>query len=88
MSDTAAGIAALAKGDIVDLLIPYRGTPPGETAYVSFPTYRNSWSDIEADNQARIVVRYNDSHAYIESSSVFVGLPLTVNVQDFFRKDR
>lgn len=26
--------------------------------------------------------------SYIEASSVFVGLPLTVNVQDFFRKER
>lgn len=34
VADTAAGIASLAKGDVVDLTIPYRGTPPSETALV------------------------------------------------------
>lgn len=43
--------------------------------------------------QARIVMRYKRagsdvSMTYIDASSVFVGLPLTVNVQDFFRKER
>lgn len=35
VAETAIGIARLAKGDEVDLTIPYRGIPPNEIAHVS-----------------------------------------------------
>ena len=43
--------------------------------------------------QCRIRIKYTSSadelqREYVDVQSVFTGLPLTVNVQDFFRPDR
>jgi hypothetical protein len=44
------------------------------------------------DKQAQIVISYStpagETRDYVNVLSVFVGLPLTVNVQDFFRAKR
>lgn len=97
VSDTIAGISSLEANETVDLVIPYRGTSPSETAQVNFALLPH-WKGIHGrllTTQARIVMRYeNAAHgapaprSYISTQSVFTGLPLTVNVQDFFRRNK
>nr|XP_019014675.1 uncharacterized protein I206_00759 [Kwoniella pini CBS 10737]OCF53456.1 hypothetical protein I206_00759 [Kwoniella pini CBS 10737] len=60
------------SGGEVVISIPYAGVPQGEYA------------------KAQITIQYDTSSSsrdWIDSQVVFMGLPLTVNVQDFFRPD-
>nr|XP_019048846.1 hypothetical protein I302_02625 [Kwoniella bestiolae CBS 10118]OCF27776.1 hypothetical protein I302_02625 [Kwoniella bestiolae CBS 10118] len=60
-----------AQGDR-EISIPYAGIPQGEYA------------------KAQIIIQYDTSagsREWIDNQVVFMGLPLTVNVQDFFRPD-
>ncbi|WWD09044.1 hypothetical protein V865_007164 [Kwoniella europaea PYCC6329] len=71
------GTGLIEIGDIsaeedVEITIPYAGIPQGEYA------------------KAQIIIQYDTSSGsreWIDSQVVFMGLPLTVNVQDFFRPD-
>ncbi|KAK8845493.1 hypothetical protein IAR55_006206 [Kwoniella newhampshirensis] len=71
--DNETGFVALgviAEGSTLHVTIPYTGVPQAEYA------------------KAQIIVHYDGLTGYrewIDTQSVFMGLPLTVNVQDFFR---
>ncbi|WRT63733.1 uncharacterized protein IL334_000656 [Kwoniella shivajii] len=65
-------IGDLDPGEDVDIAIPYTGIPQGEYA------------------KAQIVLQYETSSGpreWIDTQVIFMGLPLTVNVQDFFRPE-
>nr|XP_018266801.1 uncharacterized protein I303_00779 [Kwoniella dejecticola CBS 10117]OBR88959.1 hypothetical protein I303_00779 [Kwoniella dejecticola CBS 10117] len=65
-------ISDIQAGGGIEISIPYAGVPQGEYA------------------KAQIVVQYEfptGSRDWIDNQVVFMGLPLTVNVQDFFRLD-
>ncbi|WVF66156.1 hypothetical protein IAT40_000896 [Kwoniella sp. CBS 6097] len=73
--DEASGLVTI--GDLqsrekVTITTPYTGVPQGEYA------------------KAQIILQYETgtgSREWIDTQMVFMGLPLTVNVQDFFRPD-
>nr|XP_031863557.1 uncharacterized protein CI109_000809 [Kwoniella shandongensis]KAA5530629.1 hypothetical protein CI109_000809 [Kwoniella shandongensis] len=57
-------------GQKIDVYIPYTGVPQAEFA------------------KAQIILNYDTTTGYrewIDTQTIFMGLPLTVNVQDFFR---
>ncbi|WWC85913.1 uncharacterized protein L201_000783 [Kwoniella dendrophila CBS 6074] len=65
-------IGDIEVGEDVEISIPYAGVPQGEFA------------------KSQIIVQYDTSlgpREWIDNQVVFMGLPLTVNVQDFFRPE-
>ncbi|WVR03511.1 hypothetical protein IAU60_000502 [Kwoniella sp. DSM 27419] len=65
-------IGDLPAGKVLAVTVPYSGVPQAEYA------------------KARVVLTYDTAHgsrSWSGRMTVFMGLPLTVNVQDFFRPD-
>ncbi|WVQ76341.1 hypothetical protein IAR50_006006 [Cryptococcus sp. DSM 104548] len=63
-------VGTVAPGNVVEVVIPYTGVPQGESA------------------QAYIALEYEangKSREWVDTQKVNMSLPLTVNVQDFFR---
>ncbi|WVQ93773.1 hypothetical protein IAU59_000851 [Kwoniella sp. CBS 9459] len=68
----SVAIGDLRAREDVTIHVPYTGVPQGEYA------------------KAQIVLQYETetgSREWVDTQTVFMGLPLTVNVQDFFRPD-
>ncbi|CAK9779681.1 hypothetical protein CC85DRAFT_273697 [Cutaneotrichosporon oleaginosum] len=73
LSSQSIGIGDLAADEIVTISVPFAGLPRGDLA------------------KTQIVVQYETSGGrvctYIDQQTIDVGLPILVNVQDFFRPD-
>ncbi|WOO84693.1 Trafficking protein particle complex subunit 10 [Vanrija pseudolonga] len=73
LSPESIGLGDLEEGSSVSVTIPYTGIPRMELA------------------KAHIVVQYDSPSgrvcSFVEEQNLFLGLPLTVNVQDIFRPD-
>lgn len=67
------GLGNLDEDSVVLISIPYNGMPRNELAKVQVILQYTSTSGVES--------------SYVDEQSVFMGLPLTVNVQDFFRPE-
>lgn len=72
-SEDSIGLGDLDEDTVILISIPYSGMPRSELAKI------------------QIVIQYTSSEGvesnYIDEQSVFMGLPITVNVQDFFRPE-
>lgn len=88
LSPESIGLGDLEEGSSVSVTIPYTGIPRMELAKVSTATMRRS---SELTTQAHIVIQYDSPSgrvcSFVEEQNLFLGLPLTVNVQDIFRPD-
>lgn len=71
------------------IVVPYSGTPHGDVTIVSL--FVGPPPHFSIDAQARLFVSYTAADGLVSDwNEVFrlnMGLPLTVNVQDFFRPD-
>jgi hypothetical protein len=78
----------LETGSVYEVVVPYFGTPHGDIASVSAPRYR--WPQ-KLISQASITITYTAEDgiksSWAETQDVRIALPMTVNVQDFFRPD-
>lgn len=81
-SREAINLGSLQQETVISMVIPYKGIPRNELATVSHLMPR-------ADSQADIIVQYTSasgkSSTYKDEQTVYMGLAITVNVQDFFR---
>lgn len=78
----------LEAGTTRDVVIPYLGTPHGDNASVC---YVRSLMIKSANSQACVTIIYTAEDGvestWTETQDIRVALPMTVNVQDFFRPD-
>lgn len=77
----------IAAGETISLTIPYSGTAPSDTIQASLPPRWEGWKLIVLQARMKLSYTADDEtpREWRDVQELFMGLPLTVNVQDVFR---